>query len=67
MSRKSIHSAFRSVGKNAFSPRHLAFMLDYAEKNGYTVTGGAMGNLVCSVREENGQLAGYFEVWLPIE
>ena len=67
VSRRSIHSAFRSVGKNAFSPRHLAFMLDYAEKNGYTVSDGAMGNLVCSVREENGQLAGYFEVWLPIE
>ena len=49
------------------APRHLAFLLDYAEAGGYTVTGGAMGNLVCSVREENGQLAGYFEVWLPIE
>ncbi len=66
-SRRSIHSAFCSVGKNAFSPRHLAFLLDYAEAGGYTVTGGAMGNLVCSVREENGQLAGYFEVWLPIQ
>lgn len=67
-SRRSLHSAFKSAGKNAFTPRHLRFLLDYAAQNGHTVTGGAMGNLVCSIREEEREeLTGYFEVWLPIE
>lgn len=67
-SRKSIHSSFRSSGKNAFTPKHLRFLLDYAAENGLTVCGEAMGNLVCSVREEgNADLTGYFEVWLPVE
>ena len=67
-SRKCLHSAFRSSGKNAFTPRHLQFLLDYAAENGLTVSGAAMGNLVCSVREEGSEeLTGYFEVWLPVE
>ena len=67
-SRRCIHSAFKSSGKNAFTPRHLRFLLDYAEREGLRVTGPAMGTLVCSVREEGSEeLTGYFEVWLPIE
>lgn len=65
--RTCLHSAFRSSGKNAFSPKHLSFMLDYAAEHKFRVTGGAMGNLICSVRDTDGQLTGYFEVWLPIE
>ncbi len=67
-SRRSIHSAFCSAGKNAFTPRHLRFLLDYARKSELTVSGHAMGNLVCSVREEgSADMTGYFEVWLPVE
>ena len=67
-SRRCLHSAFRSAGKNAFTPRHLRFLLDYAEQHGMQVAGPAMGILVCSVREEDSEeLTGYFEVWLPIE
>ena len=64
-SEPSIHSVFTSSGKNAFTPRHLKFIMDYARENGLTVAGNARGNLVCSVLENN-QLTGYFEVWLPI-
>ena len=67
-SRRCLHSAFRSAGKNAFTPRHLRFLLDYAEQHGMQVAGPAMGTLVCSVLEEGSEeLTGYFEVWLPIE
>lgn len=67
-SRKCLHSAFKSAGKNAFTSRHLGFLLDYAAEQGFTVAGGAMGNLVCSVREEGTEaLTGFFEVWLPVE
>ena len=67
-SRMSVHSAFQSSGKNAFTPRHLRFLLDYAEREGLRVSGNAMGTLVCSVREEGSDdLTGYFEVWLPVE
>ncbi len=67
-SRRSIHSAFRSSGKNAFTPRQLRFLLDYAKEQELRIAGPAMGNLVCSVREEGSEeLTGYFEVWLPIE
>jgi hypothetical protein len=31
-SRLSIHSAFKSSGKNAFTPRHLDFIMDFAER-----------------------------------
>ena len=67
-SQLSIYSAFKSSGKNTFTPRHLQFMLDYAAQTGRKVTGGAVGNLVCSVLdEERKELTGYFEVWLPVE
>jgi len=67
-SRLCIHSAFKSSGKNAFTPRRLRFLLDYAEKNSLKIVGSAMGTLVCSVREEGSkEMTGYFEVWLPIE
>lgn len=65
-SRLCIHSAFTSTGKDRFSARHLDFMTDYAEENGLKVAGCAFGNLACSV-VENGEITGFFEVWLPIE
>lgn len=60
-----IHSVFKSSGKNAFSPEHIEYLFDYAVQNGYTITGNARGNLVCSILED-GINTGYFEVWLPI-
>jgi hypothetical protein len=67
-SRRCIHSAFRSFGKNAFTPKLLSFLLDYAKAQELKIAGNAMGTLVCSVREEGGDdLTGYFEVWLPVE
>lgn len=67
-SRRCIHSAFRSAGKNAFTPRHLSFLLDFAKEQELKIAGNAMGTLVCSVREEgSNDLTGYFEVWLPVE
>lgn len=60
-----IHSAFKSSGKNAFSPKHIDYLYAYAARNGYTVAGNARGNLVCSILED-GVLTGYFEVWLPV-
>lgn len=65
-SQPSVHSVFKSSGKNAFSPRHLKFLMDYVRANKLTVTGNARGNLICSVLEDE-KLTGYFEVWLPIE
>ena len=65
-SKLCIHSAFTSTGKDRFSARHLDFMTGYAEQNGLTVAGCAFGNLACSV-VENGEITGFFEVWLPIE
>jgi len=62
----SIHSAFKSAGKDGFTPRHADFLKEYAEKNGYEACAGARGNLVCSVVENN-RLTGYFEVWLPVK
>lgn len=64
-SEPSVHSVFKSSGKNAFTPRHLKFLMDYVRENHLTVAGNARGNLICSVLEED-QLTGYFEVWLPI-
>ena len=67
-SRRCIHSAFRSFGKNAFTPKLLSFLLDYAKEQELKIAGNAMGTLVCSVREEGSDdLTGYFEVWLPVE
>ncbi len=60
-----IHSVFKSSGKDAFSPKHINYLYDYAARNGYTVAGDARGNLVCSVLDD-GTLTGFFEVWLPI-
>ena len=60
-----IHSAFRSSGKNAFSPRHMDYMFRYARQNGLTPAGNAFGHLVCSVVDNNRQ-TGFFEAWLPI-
>jgi len=65
-SEPSLHSVFTSSGKDAFSPRHLKFLMDYVREHKLTVTGNARGNLICSVLENN-KLTGYFEVWLPIE
>lgn len=62
---ESIHSVFKSSGKNAFSPVHINYLYDYASENGYDVAGNARGNLVCSVLED-GINTGYFEVWLPV-
>lgn len=60
-----IHSVFKSSGKDAFSPKHIDYLYDYASQNGYTVAGDARGNLVCSVVDD-GNLTGFFEVWLPV-
>jgi len=60
-----IHSTFKSSGKNAFSPKHIRYLFDYAAQHGYTVSGDVRGNLVCSILE-NGLNTGYFEVWLPV-
>ena len=61
-----LHSVFKSAGKDQFAPRHMAYMVSYAEKNGLAITGSAHGNLLCSALED-GALTGYFEVWLPVE
>ena len=60
-----IHSVFTSSGKDAFSPRRMDYILDYARAHNFRVCGNARGNLLCSVKE-NGQLTGYFEVWVPV-
>ena len=65
-SRFCIHSAFKIVGRNNFSARQIDFMADYASENSLKISGCAFGNLACSVVED-GEPAGYFEVWLPIE
>jgi len=62
----SVHSAFKSSGKNAFSPKHLEYMYKYAKKQGLKPCGSAYGTLICSVLE-NSRLTGFFEAWLPIE
>ena len=63
---RTLHSAFKSSGKNAFSSKHIDYMYKYAKKHGLRPCGGAYGTLVCSVLD-NGKLTGFFEVWLPIE
>ena len=62
---ESIHSVFKSAGKNAFSPKHIDYLFDYASQNGYVPAGNARGNLVCSILEDDIN-TGYFEVWLPV-
>jgi len=61
-----IHSAFKSTGKTAFSPKHMDYMYKFARKQGLKPCGGAYGSLICSVLD-NGRLTGFFEAWLPIE
>ena len=63
--RRCLHSVFKSTGKDAFSPSHLQYLMDYPAAHGLTICGNARGNLLCSVAEEGG-LSGYFEVWVPI-
>ncbi len=63
---RSIHSAFKSFGKNGFTPRHIDYIVEYAEKNNLQICGNARGSLVCSVLEGD-VVTGYFEVWLPIK
>lgn len=65
-SRLCIHSAFKSSGKNAFSPSRLDYMYKYARQNDLKPAGNAFGHLVCSVLDNN-RLTGFFEAWLPIE
>lgn len=65
-SRLCIHSAFTSTGKDKFTARHLDFLQEYAVENNLKVAGCAFGNLACSV-VENGEITGFFEVFLPIE
>jgi len=64
--RLCVHSAFRIIGQNQFSSRHIDYMVDYANENGFAVAGDAFGNLACSVIED-GKPTGYFDVWLPVE
>ena len=63
---RCVRSVFKNVGKGNFSPRHLRYMVDYAKDNGRTVCGDASGILLASVMED-GDFAGYFEAWLPVE
>ncbi len=63
---RTIHSAFKSSGKNAFSPKHIDYMYKFAKQNNLKPCGRAYGTLICSVLD-GGHLTGYFEVWLPIE
>lgn len=65
-SSRSIHTFFRSRGKNNFSARHLDYALTWAEEQGLKVAGAAQGTLAASLLEE-GELCGYFECWIPIE
>jgi hypothetical protein len=41
-------------------------MADYAKENSLRICGAASGILLASVMEE-GDFAGYFEAWLPVE
>ncbi|MCF0120962.1 MAG: MerR family transcriptional regulator, partial [Oscillospiraceae bacterium] len=47
-----VHSAFKSSGKGAFTPHHLAFMREWAEANNLRITGNAFGNLACSALDD---------------
>lgn len=65
-SRLCVHSSFKIIGKDKFSTQHIDYMVNYASETGYEVAGDAFGNLACSVVED-GEPAGYFEVWLPVK
>ena len=64
--RLCVHSAFKIVGKDRFSSHHIDYMTEFAAANDLEVMGDAFGNLACSVVED-GEPAGYFEVWLPVQ
>ncbi|MDR2355378.1 MAG: MerR family transcriptional regulator [Clostridiales Family XIII bacterium] len=61
-----VRSVFKNIGKGNFSPRHMHYMVDYAKDNGLRICGDASGILLAGVME-NGDFAGYFEAWLPVE
>ena len=63
---KCLHSVFKQKGKYGFSPQQLEYITDYAKEDGLKICGHAIGNLLCSVREDD-VMTGYFEVWIPIE
>ena len=65
-SEPSVHTVFTSSGKTNFSPRHLKPAMDYIRANNLVVNGNARGNLIASIVED-GELRGYFDVWIPIE
>jgi DNA-binding transcriptional MerR regulator len=65
-SQPCIYTVFTSAGKGHFSPRKLEHVVDFARENGLRLKGDARGNLLASVLEE-GQLTGFFEVWVPYE
>ncbi len=65
-SRRSIHTFFRSRGKNNFTARHLDYALAWAAEHGLTVAAPAQGMLVASLLED-GELCGYFECWIPVD
>lgn len=62
----SIYTVFTSAGKYNFSPHKLEYVVDFAQCQGLKLTGDARGNLLASVLE-NGELTGFFEVWVPYE
>lgn len=65
-SQPCIYTVFTSAGKGNFSPHKLEYAVDFAEKRGLKLTGDARGNLLASVLED-GELTGFFEVWIPYE
>jgi DNA-binding transcriptional MerR regulator len=65
-SQPCVYTVFTSAGKGHFSPRKLEYVVDFAREQGLKLKGDARGNLLASVLEE-GQLTGFFEVWVPYE
>ena len=66
-SRKSIHTVFKNTGgRGGFAPALLQYALDYAAQRNIRIFGPVCGVLLASVQEE-GNLTGYFEAWIPIE
>lgn len=61
-----IHSVFKKAGKYGISAQSLDYIVDYAREKGLHLRGSAYGQLLCSVCED-GEMTGYFEVWLPIQ
>ena len=63
-SQPCVYTIFTSSGKGNFSPRKLEYAADFARSRGLQLTGAARGNLLASVLVD-GQLTGFFEVWIP--